>query len=71
MSEPGQPECTKRRVRREEQCLSNIEWVDGHICPCRVCEGERERDGGREVLRAFLVFCRQAIPPEIYLGNVS
>lgn len=51
MSEPGQPECMKRRVRREEQCLSNTEWVDGHICPCRVCEGERERDretaGGR------------------------
>lgn len=32
---------------------------------------ERERDGGRELLRAFLVFCRQAIPLEIYLGNVS
>lgn len=62
VSEPGQPECTKRRVRREEQCLSNTEWVDGHICPCRVCEGERERqrEGGA-----------QAIPPEIYLGNVS
>lgn len=26
-------------------------------------ERETERDGGREVLRAFLVFCRQAIPP--------
>lgn len=46
-SEPGQPECTKRRVRREEQCLSNTEWVDGHICPCRVCEGERERETAR------------------------
>lgn len=38
-----------------------------------VKEREREtaRDREREVLRAFLVFCRQAIPPEIYLGNVS
>lgn len=47
VSEPGQPECTKRRARREEQCLSNTEWVDGHICPCRVCGGEREMAGGR------------------------
>lgn len=60
MSEPGQPDCTKRRVRREEQCLSNTEWVDGHICPCRVCEGEREGDrerrweGGAQGIPCFL-----------------
>lgn len=45
MSRDGgrQTECEKRRERREEQCLSNTEWVASHICPCRVCKGERGR----------------------------
>lgn len=50
---------------REAQCLSNTEWVASHICPCRVCEGERE------VLRAFLFFPQWTMPAEIYLGNVT
>lgn len=39
-----QTECEKSPGRREEQCLSNTERVASHICPCRVCEGERERE---------------------------
>lgn len=60
-SEPGQwkTECEKRRERREEQCLSNTEWVAGHICPCRVCEGEQ---GGREVLQHSLFSLSRSYP---------
>lgn len=48
----------RQRERWEEQCLSNTEWVASHICPCRVCERERERqgEGGARGIPYFL--CR-------------
>lgn len=44
----------KQRERREEQCLSNTEWVASHICPCRVCEVEKEREGDSLGIPCFL-----------------